>query len=622
MGITLVACCLCRKRTCQTLVPIAGSVFQLGVAAMLLGAWRGGVGWFAYLPDAFLAMRVRDALFWPGIYAVAMHTGVAVPVALEFGTLLATGTISTLAHVGHFHDMGGAAYHELHGGKYAPPAAGHFVGALGVTLLWWFMYWIYCTALHGGMASSEKAARLGTHPLSSAVRPTVESDISGALHLLGWGLWTIMVGAIGLVVVTGSASLPWVTVDMLSVLALLFALLNMAIVKLSSSLALHARDRLILNMLPQEAAEYPLRQIAMKDPDGGQEPFKTKRFAACAKHCSVAEEEDSVDSFPMGPSNGPSHRLTSETGEAVSPGVRVTRGSHAPEGRFARRVSPADPGRVKSALGPDNERTGEVVLPANEAVAAWQGLRGRAASAGGRSGRVMPSEMLSDTRSKVESSAASERPSSGFLYTASDVTLVAVELAGLQREACTDRLDASVFLANELHCAMERIAASMTGLTKVEPLTRNATLVVALNLRAPLRNHPAMAANVARQLFHAAMHLTGWSATRLTPGCKVAVATGAVGAAVLGRAQPTLTVMGEAVSDVTQLLDRTPVGWMSASAKTMRSSQGPSSAGFVSVEMYTKGAGIQTVYQTHLAASPANTGKSAAAPEAVERESR
>lgn len=54
----------------------------------------------------------------------------------------------------------------------------------------------------------------------------------------------------------------------------------------------------------------------------------------------------------------------------------------------------------------------------------------------------------------------------------------------------------------------------------------------------------------------------------------------------------------------------------------MRSSQGPSSAGFVSVEMYTKGAGIQTVYQTHLAASPANTGKSAAAPEAVERESR
>lgn len=143
MGITLVACCLCRKRTCQTLVPIAGSVFQLGVAAMLLGAWRGGVGWFAYLPDAFLAMRVRDALFWPGIYAVAMHTGVAVPVALEFGTLLATGTISTLAHVGHFHDMGGAAYHELHGGKYAPPAAGHFVGALGVTLLWWFMYWIY-----------------------------------------------------------------------------------------------------------------------------------------------------------------------------------------------------------------------------------------------------------------------------------------------------------------------------------------------------------------------------------------------------------------------------------------------------------------------------------------------
>ena len=111
------------------------------------------------------------------------------------------------------------------------------------------------TALHGGMASSEKAARLGTHPLSSAVRPTVESDISGALHLLGWGLWTIMVGAIGLVVVTGSASLPWVTVDMLSVLALLFALLNMAIVKLSSSLALHARDRLILNMLPQEAAE-------------------------------------------------------------------------------------------------------------------------------------------------------------------------------------------------------------------------------------------------------------------------------------------------------------------------------------------------------------------------------
>lgn len=113
-------------------------------------------------------------------------------------------------------------------------------------------------AFYGGLASRTGLTARAIGPGASLAAPPPKSpsvDLRGTLHLAGWMVWVVMVASIAVLVAAGGPTFPWVTVDDVAVVSLLFAILSTAIVRLSSTLALEARDRLILQILPPDAAK-------------------------------------------------------------------------------------------------------------------------------------------------------------------------------------------------------------------------------------------------------------------------------------------------------------------------------------------------------------------------------